>query len=252
MTDIKPFQIYRLKINRAQKKVVDRIALVDQPAIEVDLQKFNQNNNIEERIKFVVADTSLREILTPVMIPNKIMPRVTEVPTSKGTLPIPWYSVFEVEDVAQIAEDFISHDYLRNFNLWHNENYDTTDIQILDTWVSNEKKGILNPTAFADLPFGTWFIRARINNDKIWKQVQDGTFKGVSIEGFFDFVELSWDEVSALVEMNKIKSEMRAKVKQAYSALEEVDPTHRLLSKDVSEWRHYDYTQAMHIVNRNR
>lgn len=241
MNEIKPFQLYRLRINRGKGKVVRRIALIDRPAIEVDMQKFNAQQ--AEPIKFAVVDEDLREILTPVMIPGKVMPRVTVL---KGA-EIPWYSVFTEEDVREIAEDFVANGYLRSFNLWHKDSMETDDIQILDTFVSSESKGIHNPSAYRDLPYGTWFIRARISDDAIWAQVKDGTFRGVSIEGFFDFVEMDRDDARALAEVSLARQQIRDRVRCAYEALEARHPAHALLSKPQSEWRHDDYQAAVRL-----
>jgi hypothetical protein len=52
---------------------------------------------------------------------------------------------------------------------------------------------------FENLPDGTWFLGAKVNNEETWQKVKDGTFKGFSVEGMFDMTEIkmrkSADEV---------------------------------------------------------
>ena len=41
------------------------------------------------------------------------------------------------------------------------------------------------PKGFDKLPNGSWFVSYKVDNDDVWKQVKDGTFKGFSVEGVF-------------------------------------------------------------------
>ena len=36
-----------------------------------------------------------------------------------------------------------------------------------------------------DLPNGTWFVKMKIENNDLWKEIKSGTLKGLSIEGYF-------------------------------------------------------------------
>ena len=41
------------------------------------------------------------------------------------------------------------------------------------------------PTAFKDLPDGTWIVGCKVENDSVWNAVKSGEVKGFSIDGYF-------------------------------------------------------------------
>jgi len=41
------------------------------------------------------------------------------------------------------------------------------------------------PKGFDKAPNGSWFVSYKVDNDEVWAQVKDGTFKGFSVEGVF-------------------------------------------------------------------
>jgi hypothetical protein len=43
-------------------------------------------------------------------------------------------------------------------------------------------------SAFKDLPDGTWFISAKVENDEVWNKIKSGEVKGFSVEGIFNFL----------------------------------------------------------------
>ena len=36
-----------------------------------------------------------------------------------------------------------------------------------------------------DVPDGTWLAEYKIEDDKVWNEIKNGTYKGFSIEGIF-------------------------------------------------------------------
>ena len=40
---------------------------------------------------------------------------------------------------------------------------------------------------FEDAQDGSWFISAKVNNDKVWDLVKGGQLKGFSVEGIFGY-----------------------------------------------------------------
>ena len=42
------------------------------------------------------------------------------------------------------------------------------------------------PKQFDDVPDGSWFASYYVENDEVWNQVKDGTFKGFSVECFME------------------------------------------------------------------
>ena len=42
---------------------------------------------------------------------------------------------------------------------------------------------------FEDMPDGTWFISAKVDNDEVWAKVKSGEIKGFSVEGIFSYLK---------------------------------------------------------------
>ena len=36
-----------------------------------------------------------------------------------------------------------------------------------------------------DLPVGTWFVKMRVDNQKVWERIKKGELRGFSVEGSF-------------------------------------------------------------------
>ena len=61
----------------------------------------------------------------------------------------------------------------------------------------------INPVGFEDIEDGALFFQYHITDEEVWRAVQDGVFKGLSIEGFFDLVPVE-KEVESVDELLEI------------------------------------------------
>lgn len=57
-------------------------------------------------------------------------------------------------------------------------------ITYFQSLIIDKEQGIC-PTAFKDLPDGTWIVGCKVENDKVWEAVKSGEVKGFSIDGYF-------------------------------------------------------------------
>jgi len=161
-----------------------RISFVAQPAIEENFIYFSS----EKEIIFTFANEEKREILTPVLIPNKEIYR-------KGNDKVQEFNiVFDEETISNVFKDVASGNIA--FNLEHT-NTEFDGIDILNSFLSNKELGI-NPIGFEHLPNGTLFSLLKINNDDVWQSVKNGTFKGVSVE-----IPLDLEEENEQIKFNK-------------------------------------------------
>ena len=77
---------------------------------------------------------------------------------------------------------------MKNFNLFHNENAQVTDVTIFNSFISDKTLGISPLKGFEDIADGSWFISAKVNNDAVWQKVKSGEIRGFSVEGMFTYV----------------------------------------------------------------
>ncbi|MBL0233145.1 MAG: hypothetical protein IPQ08_05730 [Chitinophagaceae bacterium] len=154
---------------------VSFVALVDKPAIEKNFLAFNS-----KELHFAV-DPEKRIISGPAMIADSLIYRRDD----QGE-----YNVFfSADTIKQIALKFFKKDYQKNLNLFHDPSLSLDGVTIFESFISDKSRGILPMSAFKDLPDGTWFISAKIENDAVWDKVKSGEVKGFSVEGIFSYVK---------------------------------------------------------------
>lgn len=154
---------------------VSFVALVDKPAIEKNFLAFNS-----KELHFAL-DEEKRIISGPAMVADSLIYRRDD----QGE-----YNVFfSAETIKQIALKFFKKDYQKNLNLFHDPTLSLEGVTIFESFISDKARGILPMKAFKDLPDGTWFISAKIENDAVWEKVKSGEVKGFSVEGIFSYVK---------------------------------------------------------------
>lgn len=172
---------------------VSFIGLVDKPAIEKNFVAFS-----EHKAKFVLNEDK-RIISGPAMIADLPIYRKDE---NLGE----YYVVFNQQAIQTVVEKFSSKGYLKNFNLFHDENAKVTDVTIFNSFIVNDELGIKAPKNFEDLANGSWFITAKVNNDAVWEKVKAGEIKGFSIEGIFNYLPVAKIKMTAEQLTQKINS----------------------------------------------
>jgi hypothetical protein len=167
--------VYEMVINPEEGSEVEvqMIALVDKPAIEKDFLAFNSN-----KLQFAV-DNEKRIISGPAMVADTLIYRND----AQGE-----YNVFfSKQTIEQIAIKFAKKGYAKNINLFHDPSLTTDGVTVFNSFVSNKEIGIPPMAGFEDLPDGSWFISAKIEDEAIWNKVKNGELKGFSVEGVFAY-----------------------------------------------------------------
>lgn len=156
---------------------ISAISFVESPAIEtnfVALSKFS----IKKEVKMSV-DSKRRVIYTPVLIPDKEIYRKNEKEE--------YFIRFSKQEVRKIAENYVKKAQFA-FNLEHSDKVD--GVYPIETYIVDYNRGVNAPIEFQGVADGTWIAGFKIENDDLWKQVEDGhNFKGVSIEGIFSMID---------------------------------------------------------------
>lgn len=137
-------------------------------------------NKIEARHHFAVVNKEERVIIGPAMIPD--------MPIYRNDSAGEYYVFFDKKTIETIALKFYAKGFQQNANLMHEVPVD--GVTFFMSWIADESKGIPKMKQFENLPDGTWFLGAKVNNDETWAKVKDGTFKGFSVEGMFDMTEV--------------------------------------------------------------
>lgn len=169
--------VYEMVINPDPNSDVEvsYVAFVDKPAIERNFLMFK-----DQKVLFALNEEK-RIVSGPAMIADSLIYRKDE----QGE-----YNVFFSSDtIKQIALKFFKKDYHKNLNLFHDPTLSLDGVTIFESFVSDKERGIQPMKGFEDLPDGTWFISAKVENDQVWNRVKSGEVKGFSVEGIFSYVK---------------------------------------------------------------
>lgn len=179
-------QVFKAVINPSLTSdlEVNFIGLVDRPAIERNFLAFKN-----QRAAFALNEEK-RIVSGPAMIADLPIYRKDE---SIGE----YYVVFDREAIQSIVEKFSAKGYLTNFNLFHDEQQQVSDVTIFNSFISDKTIGIDPMKGFEDVPDGSWFISAKVNNEAVWNRIKAGEIKGFSVEGMFNYVPVTKVKMTA-------------------------------------------------------
>lgn len=169
--------VFEMVINPDESSEVEvaAVAFVDAPAIEKNFFAFR-----DQRLSFAV-NPEQRIVSGPAMIADQLIYRKDNTGE---------YNVFFSKNtIKEIALKFFKKDYQKNLNLFHDPSLSLEGVTIFESFVSDEQRGIQPMKGFEDLPDGTWFISAKIENDEVWNKIKSGEVKGFSVEGIFSFMK---------------------------------------------------------------
>ena len=165
--------IYKMILDPSEEGLGMKImSLVSEPAIMTNWVKFN-----EGEIKLAVQDEEQRIVFGAALIPDLPIKRVVMGQT--------FYVAIDKENILSTAIKFQKDGVANRIDMQHSGTL-LNDITIFESFVTNENR-VTFAKGFEDLPMGTWFISAKINNDEVWQKIKAGEIKGFSIDALFSF-----------------------------------------------------------------
>lgn len=167
--------VYKLTIsdNEQDDSEVDFVSLVDRPAIMRDFLAFKDQQH------FAIEDEEQHVVSGPAMIPD--------IPIYRKDGNGEYYVVFDSPTIQKIAYRFFKKGYQANINMMHERNAVVADSVFYESWIVNKGQGKKPMKGFEDLPDGTWFLTAKINNPDTWAKIKAGEYRGFSVEGLFEY-----------------------------------------------------------------
>jgi len=144
-----------------------KISLVDKPAIEEDFIHFNEVEKVQ-----MFADEKKKEVVGPIMIPNKEILRFSP---DMGY----YYVRFTEETIQQIMYKYSKEGLFNAFGI--NHSYDTDEVVMLEVW-TKESDNDKSVDYGYKLPNGTVFVKAKIESDELFTAIENGEINGFSIE----------------------------------------------------------------------
>jgi hypothetical protein len=170
---------------------IEALSLVKYPATEETWVALNNH-----RIEFKSIDDEKRIIIGLALVPDKLIYR------RNGDYE---YNIkFSKETVKKAAHLYLKK--LNNNNATLEHETEVKGVSVIESWMVENPK--MDKTAIYNLNAteGAWAVVMGIDNDKVWEEIKNGTYLGISVEGYFsDEQKLSaQSEQDELI--NKIKS----------------------------------------------
>jgi hypothetical protein len=170
---------------------IDAISLVKFPAIEENWVALN-----EHKVELKTIDEDKRIVIGLALIPEK------DIYRRNGDYE---YNIrFSKDTVRKASELYFKKLKNNNATLEHQEK--TDGVTTIESWIVENPK--IDKSALYNLNAteGSWVVVMKIYNDEVWADVKNGTYLGLSIEGYFsEKAELNLQESKDLELIEKIK-----------------------------------------------
>jgi hypothetical protein len=95
-----------------------------------------------------------------------------------------YYVKFSKETIAKIQEKFMRETRLGATNLDHNEQVHGGSF-VFESWLTEDDSDKANSVYKLGVPIGTWMVKMKVTDPKVWAMVKEGKYQGFSIEGNF-------------------------------------------------------------------
>jgi hypothetical protein len=174
---------------------VDKISLVNHPAIEYDFVAMSSDKYYTKQ---AVAQEDKHIITGPVLIPDQLIYRKDKDKE--------WYQYFSEDTIQQIVEKYFKQYKQDQVNLEHK--LDLNDICMFESWIIKDTEKDKATALGFNLPVGTWMVSMKVNNLTVWDElIKKNLVNGFSIEGqvLLDTIKQSsdLDEHSIILEQIK-------------------------------------------------
>ena len=201
-----------------------KISLVDKPAIEEDFIHFNEVEKVQ-----MFADEKKKEVVGPIMIPNKEILRFSP---DMGY----YYVRFTEETIQQIMYKYSKEGLFNAFGI--NHSYDTDEVVMLEVW-TKESDNDKSVDYGYKLPNGTVFVKAKIESDELFTAIENGEINGFSIEIKADIKptinnEEQMNEFAFAKELGKLEAQFEAMMNKYEARIEALENENNVLLEAVT------------------
>jgi len=155
-----------------------------------------ENRNKMSAMQFSIQDADRRIISGALMLADTPIYRNDE---QMGE----YYLTFSADEIYKGVQKFFRNNRQSALNIEHNQDTYQQGVTMFESFIVDRKRGIMPMAGYEDVPDGSWFGSFKVDNEKVWNAVKEGTFKGFSIEGILSTRPVEMSKEAALI--NAIK-----------------------------------------------
>lgn len=148
-----------------------KISLVDDPAVMSDFQAFDNARRMQ---MYSITDDEKRLVRGVVMRADFPIYRRDD---RLGE----YYIIYKADTIRTMAEKYLAESRQNDVNVMHSTDVD--GVQMVQWFIKGDGVSV---TGFDDIADGSLFAEFHVLNDEVWEAVKDGTYRGFSLEGYFD------------------------------------------------------------------
>lgn len=163
--------VYRVLVDDERDGMV-RVSLVDDPAVMSDFVAFGR----QEPQRFAVENEDKR--LAFGVVARADFPIFRNDPVNGDH-----YVIFPADTIREMAQKYLTEGRADRVGLMHDGD-DVGGVHLVQWFIKDSAKGVA-PAGFDDIADGSLFAEYHVEDDAIWQQIKDGTFKGFSMEVFY-------------------------------------------------------------------
>ena len=163
--------VYRVLVDDERDGMV-RVSLVDDPAVMSDFVAFGR----QEPQRFAVENEDKR--LAFGVVARADFPVFRTDPVLGDH-----YVIFPADTIREMAQKYLTEGRADRVDLMHDGD-DVGGVHLVQWFIKDTAKGVA-PAGFDDIADGSLFAEYHVEDDAIWQQIKDGTFKGFSMEVFY-------------------------------------------------------------------
>lgn len=163
--------VYRVLVDDERDGMV-RVSLVDDPAVMSDFVAFGR----QEPQRFAVENEDKR--LAFGVVARADFPIFRNDPVNGDH-----YVIFPADTIREMAQKYLTEGRADRVDLMHDGD-DVGGVHLVQWFIKDSAKGVA-PAGFDDIADGSLFAEYHVEDDAIWQQIKDGTFKGFSMEVFY-------------------------------------------------------------------
>jgi hypothetical protein len=108
------------------------------------------------------------------------------------------YVKFSADTIKAIAIKWAKRKNMDKVNLMHDQAQNVAGVTMFESWITDKGRGILPMKGYEDVADGSWFGSFYVENEEVWGSIKEGTYKGFSVEGLFDYDQPKSPEEMAL------------------------------------------------------
>ena len=167
------------------------ISLVEFPAIESNFVALNQH-----KVEFKTLDEEKRVVVGLALVPDKKIYRRKK--------DYEYNITFSKDTVRKASELYLKS--LRNNNTTLEHQTLTSGVSVIESWIVEDERMDKSNIYGLNAKQGSWVVTMKVDNDKVWQDIKEKKYLGLSIEGIFsDKVDLSVEQSEEEILIEKIK-----------------------------------------------